>query len=154
MNRIQKPQNPSVLIAAPNASTEFGGEAILPVHYFRYLRARGIRACLVAHQRNRANLEEVLHQEADNIFYVADTAVHKLIWKTGSVFPAKIRDHLFGNLLNLVNEVYQARLIRRLVSLRDVTIIHQPTPVSPKAPSSVYGFGVPVVIGPDFWRAL
>ena len=133
---------------AQNASTRFGGEAILPVHYFRVLRARGCRARLIAHARNRADLEETFGPACDGIHYIEDTVWHRLVWQMGRPFPRRIAEGLSGTLLNAVNERCQARLIRRTVAAGEADIIHQPIPVSPRAPSSIHGFGVPVVIGP------
>jgi glycosyltransferase involved in cell wall biosynthesis len=39
-------------------------------------------------------------------------------------------------------------LVRQLVAEERIEVIHQPMPVSPREPSLLYGFGVPVVIGP------
>ena len=48
-----------ILIAAENASTRLGGEAILPYHYFRLLRARGHDVHLIVHARMRPELEQL-----------------------------------------------------------------------------------------------
>lgn len=137
-----------ILIVAQNASTVYGGEAVLPVHYFRGLRALGHSVNLIAHERNRADLEAHFGEGCDALHFIPDTRLHRLIWRLGVGFPAKIEEALFGNLMNLLNEVHQKRLIRELVAAGKVDIIHQPMPVSPKAPSSIHGFGVPVVVGP------
>lgn len=137
-----------ILIVAPNASTKFGGEAVLPVHYFRVLRARGYAVTLLAHARNRASLAEAFGPGCPDIEYIEDTIWHRVIWKVGRPFPAKIRHFAFGMFMNFINERYQAKRIRALVAEGRADLIHQPTPVSPKTPSSIYGFGVPVVIGP------
>jgi glycosyltransferase involved in cell wall biosynthesis len=39
-------------------------------------------------------------------------------------------------------------LIRVLVREHGINVVHQPIPVSPREPSLLFGFGVPVVIGP------
>jgi glycosyltransferase involved in cell wall biosynthesis len=136
------------LIVAQNASTRFGGEAIIPVHYFRVLRERGFRVGLLAHVRNREDMEEVFGPNCDGIYYIEDTIWHRVIWQIGRIFPRRISEGLFGTLLNVINEHYQRRSIRRLVAAARADIIHQPIPVSPIMPSSLHGFGVPVVIGP------
>lgn len=118
------------------------------MHYFRCLRARGCRVTLMAHARNRADLESMFGTDCAQITYIEDTIWHKLIWNAGRPFPYQIRQFVFGTLLGLVNERYQARAIRALLAKGAVDLIHQPTPVSPKTPSSVHGFGVPVIIGP------
>jgi glycosyltransferase involved in cell wall biosynthesis len=137
-----------ILIVANNASTVYGGEAVLPVHYFRGLRALGHSVNLIAHERNRADLEAHFGSGCEGLRFIPDTKWHRLIWRVGDRFPAKIEEALFGNLMSLLNEVYQKRMIRDLVSAGEVDLIHQPMPVSPKAPSSIHGFGVPVVVGP------
>ncbi len=42
-----------------------------------------------------------------------------------------------------------------LIREQGIRLVHQPTPVSPKAPSFLSGFGIPVVIGPmNWWDAI
>ena len=48
-----------VLIVAEHASLKFGGEAALPVHYYRILRRRQIPVWLVVHERTRSELESL-----------------------------------------------------------------------------------------------
>ena len=43
---IPDPSNLKVLIVAEHASAKWGGEAILPLHYFRHLRERGVEVLL------------------------------------------------------------------------------------------------------------
>lgn len=140
--------SPQILIVAQNASSHFGGEAFLPLKYFQILKTRGYPVSLIAHRRNQDNLEEMLSAFSADIHYVEDTIWHRMIWRIGRLFPKRLQDIVFGNLLNQVNEIYQARLIRKLQKAGKVDVIHQPIPVSPLAPSSIHGFGVPVIIGP------
>ncbi len=139
---------PKILIVAPNASSRFGGEAFLPLKYFQLLRQRGLPAKLIAHARNQADLDTMLAPFRGDILYVEDSFWHRRLSKAGAFLPQRVRHIIFGTLLNMVNERFQARIIRRLVAAGEVDVIHQPIPVSPLAPSSLYGFGVPVVIGP------
>ena len=103
---------------------------------------------LIAHARNRADLQTTLAPFLDDIAFVEDTPYHRAVWRLGHLAPTRLQEHLFGTLLNLISEIYQARIIRALVHEGRVDVIHQPIPVSPRAPSTLYGFGVPVVIGP------
>jgi glycosyltransferase involved in cell wall biosynthesis len=137
-----------VLIVAQNASSRLGGEAFLPLKYFQLLKQRGYPARLIAHSRNRVNLQETLAPYLADVHFIEDSVWHRGIVKAGRVFPRAVRMAVFGTLLNTVNEIYQVRLIRQLVTQGKVDIIHQPIPVSPKQPSGLHGFGVPVVIGP------
>lgn len=141
-------KNTKILIVAQNASTRFGGEAIIPVHYFRILLGRGYRVSLIAHARNRKDLEDIFGSDCNQIHYVEDTIWHRLIWKASRAFPKRLSDEIFGTVLNFVNELYQKRLIRGILNPGEAAVIHQPIPVSPNAPSSIHGLDAPVIIGP------
>ena len=62
---------PRVLIVADHASARFGGEAALPFHYFRVLRARGAPVWLISHARTRDELTELFGNDP-RIRYVED----------------------------------------------------------------------------------
>ena len=72
-----------VLIVADNASARFGGEAALPLHYYRELRARGSATWLLTHARTRRELAEAFPGDS-NIVYVEDSAWHRFLWRLGS----------------------------------------------------------------------
>ena len=136
-----------VLIAAEHASARFGGEAALPLHYFRVLRNRGIPVWLVTHARTRAELSALYPDDA-RIFYIDDSVFHRAMWRAGRLLPDAISYFTTGFLSRLSTQLSQRRLIHRLVQEQGITVVHQPMPVSPREPSMLYGFGVPVVIGP------
>ena len=140
--------DPRVLIVAEHASAKFGGEAALPLHYFRVLRKRNFPAWLVVHERTRAELESLFPSEKDRIHYVPDTVAHRLLWRLGKYLPAQLSSFSTEFLNRLLTQLYQRQVIRSLVRERDISVIHQPMPVSPKEPSMIYGLGVSVVIGP------
>ncbi|GAB4262362.1 MAG: hypothetical protein Kow0013_07880 [Pararhodobacter sp.] len=148
MTDTAPPAEPRVLIVAENASTLFGGEAILPLKYVTLLHARGVDVRLITHERNRRQLREALPDLQDRILYSPDTAAHRWLWRIGSRMPGAIRDHLFGNLMGLITGWQHRRLARGLVRAGLVDVIHQPIPVSPTAPSLLHGMGAPVIIGP------
>lgn len=50
--------------------------------------------------------------------------------------------------MRLMTQITQRRIIRQLIQAENITLIHQPIPVSPKEPSMIFGMGVPVIIGP------
>ena len=50
--------------------------------------------------------------------------------------------------MRFATQLAQRKSIHEVVRKHGITVIHQPMPVSPKEPSLVYGFGVPVVMGP------
>ena len=136
-----------VLIVAEHASAQFGGEAALPLHYFRVMRARGIPVWLLTHARTRNELA-TLYPGDDRIVYIEDTAWHRSMWKIGQRLPDRISYFTTGFLSRLSTQLAQRSVVRRLVREFGITVIHQPMPVSPREPSMLFGFGVPVAIGP------
>lgn len=139
---------PRVLIVAENTSALLGGEAILPLQYFRLFHARGWDMQLITHERNRETLAESFPELVARTRFSPDTWVHKWIWRVGRVFPGSLRDHLFGNLMGMVTGFQQRKMARELVAQGKIDLVHQPIPVSPTAPSLMHGFGVPVIVGP------
>ncbi|MCC6306668.1 MAG: glycosyltransferase family 4 protein [Rhodobacteraceae bacterium] len=137
-----------MLIVAPDASSRFGGEAFLPLRHFEGLRARGVPATLVVHARNRDDLATRLAAHAGAVVYLEDRRLHRALWRLGGALPASLRAALVTPALTLVTEIGLRRLVRGLVRAGRAEIIHQPIPVSPRAPSAIWGMGVPVVIGP------
>lgn len=133
---------------AENASAKFGGEAILPLHYFRLLRQRGVDAHLVVNVRTGGELEQLLPAERDRMHFVPDTRAHRWLNSLGQRLPGSVNYFSTGLLMRLISAWYARRIVRRLVAERGVQIVHQPTPVSPKEASLIYNVGAPVVIGP------
>ena len=142
------PQTLRVCIVAENASFRFGGEASLPLHYFSRLRARNIDVWLIVHGRTRPELESLFPNDQDRIQYIPDNWYHKLIWKISRYLPRRVAEATFGTLMVLINQFIQRGMVKRLVREYSINIVHQPIPVSPKAPSFISRLGVPVIIGP------
>lgn len=138
---------PRVIIVADSASARFGGEAILPLHYYRVLRRRGVPVWLVVHERTRAELTELFGAD-DHIHYVPDTRGHLLAWQIGQRLPARVSYLTTGTVLRLLTQRAQKKVLRQLVSQHGANLIHQPTPVSPKEPSLMRRLGTPVIFGP------
>jgi glycosyltransferase involved in cell wall biosynthesis len=137
-----------VLIVADNASNQFGGEAFLPFNYFRLLRARNVDARLVVHERNRPVLSAQFPHDLDRLHYVKDTQLHKIVFRLGSFLPRRVADVTTGLTIYLTTQIAQRRLARKLSKQYHFDVIHVPVPVSPKSPSLLYGFGLPVIFGP------
>jgi glycogen(starch) synthase len=138
---------PRVLIVSEHASARFGGEAALPLHYFRVLRRRGYSVWLITHARTREELSQTFPGE-QRIVYVEDTQLHILMWRVGQRLPGQIAYFTTGFVSRIAAQLEQRRLVRSLVAEHGIDVIHQPMPVSPREPSLMCGFGVPVVIGP------
>ena len=135
-----------VLIVAENASTRLGGEAILPYHYFRLLRERGVDAFLIVHDRCRQELEALFADDLGHIYFVSDQLLQKVFYRMGRVLPRRIDEATLGLANNMLTQMAQRRAIRSL--LREGTVIHQPIPVSPRFPSLLGGLSAPLVAGP------
>ncbi len=137
-----------VLIVAEHASARFGGEAALPLHYFRVMTRRGIDVRLITHARVRDELTQTFPDDLQRIFYIEDTATHRTMWRLGRFLPARIAYITTGFVSRLTTQFSQRRLARRLIREHGIDIVHQPMPVSPREPSLLHTLGAPVVIGP------
>ncbi|HVS78553.1 MAG TPA: hypothetical protein VHE11_16550, partial [Steroidobacteraceae bacterium] len=131
---------PRVLIACEHASARFGGEAALPLHYFRVLRDRGYDVWLITHARTRDELTGLFPGES-RIHFIEDTRLHRLMWHASRFLPAKIAYFSVGFVQRFACQLEQRRLARRLVAQHRIDLVHQPMPVSPREPSMMYGLG-------------
>ena len=147
MSEPPSPDSLRVLIVCEHASARFGGEAALPLHYFRILRRRGYPVWLITHARTRDELA-LLFPGEDRILYIEDTALHKLMWRAARLMPARLANFSVGYVSRLTCQLAERRLARRLIAEKNIDVVHQPMPVSPREPSVMYGVGAPVVIGP------
>ena len=137
-----------VLIVAEHASAQFGGEALLPVQYFRQLRARNMEAWLVVHARTRSELETLFPEDGDRLHFIPDTWLHKLLDRCRRLLPRRVGEVTVGLINHLYTQMIQRRLVCGLVQEHQIDIVHEPIPVSPKYPSLMFDVGAPVVIGP------
>ena len=144
--RVQAPIR--VCIVAENASFQFGGEASLPLHYFSRLRARGVEAWLIVHGRTREELEALFPESAGRIRFIPDRWFHKLLWRISTYLPRRVSQATLGIVMVLVNQWMQRQIVREIIASDHVNVVHQPIPVSPRAPSLICKLGVPVVMGP------
>ena len=137
-----------IIIVADNASSRFGGEAFIPLNYFRLLRGRNADVRLVVHARNRSELIERFPDDKDRLYFVEDTSLHKALFRFGQFLPRRLADATTGLVIHLTTQSSQRRIVRHLVKRYGIDVVHQPIPVSPKTPSRIWGVGAPVVIGP------
>jgi glycosyltransferase involved in cell wall biosynthesis len=137
-----------ICIVADNASARFGGEAVLPFHYFRQLRQRGVEAWLVVHDRCRTELESSLPEERARMRFVPDTAFHRALFRLSGLLPRRIAESTVGLLMLMYTQWSQRRVVRQLVREHRIDVLHQPAPVAPSYPSMFFGLGPPLIIGP------
>lgn len=134
----------NILIVCEHASDHFGGEAVLPLNYFKLLSKTHHAVYLLTHARTKQNLDSILELNHQNIYYIKDTALHQLFSRMSrSVFSpfAGIFAHLWTQFL-------QYQLVRKIVKEHQIDVVHEVAPVSPRQPSMMFGLGAPVVIGP------
>jgi glycosyltransferase involved in cell wall biosynthesis len=136
-----------IVIVSEHASARFGGEAALPLHYFRVLRRLGYEVWLVTHARTRDELR-ALYPDETRICYIEDTTFHRFMWAISRRLPPRIAYFSTSFVSRLSVQRAQRRIVRRLIAEEGVEVVHQAMPVSPREPSALFGLGVPVVIGP------
>jgi glycosyltransferase involved in cell wall biosynthesis len=139
----------SVLIFADNMSLTMSGETAIPYYYFTELMGRSVDARVICHARCRAELRTLLTPEHfARVTFIEDGWVQRLLDRIGRKLPYRLGDLVVGQLVQFGTQVRAQRRIRDLVKREGVQVILQPTPIAPTALSLIYGFGVPVVIGP------
>lgn len=138
----------ALLIFAQDATLSDGGEAARPLHYFRALRERGVDAHLLVHERNREHLEEICREERSRLHFVPETWLDCLCAWVGDRLPERIYTVTLAQLSWLNTQGRARRMLKRLIPELGIGVLHQPTPISPRSPSRMYGLNVPVVIGP------
>lgn len=137
-----------ILITAEHTSARFGGEAALPLHYFRVLINRGAEVWLVTHSRVRSELQALYPSAEERVHYIEDDAFHQWMWRLGQKLPARLAYFTTGLLSRSYTQIKARRVIRVLVAKHGINLVHQPIPVSPKEPSWMFGLGAPLVVGP------
>ena len=126
---------PPVILIAPNASEQFGGESIKALHIALELRKRGIRVRQITHERVKAELT-AKHPDLD-VTYVPETRLQAMLWKSVVGRPA----------LKLMFQYNAAAEAERMLAADPSAVVHYTSPVSPVLPN----FRIPdaaVVIGP------
>lgn len=141
--------SPKVLIVAENASASAGGEAFIPLQYFKFFREVGVDVHLLVHERWQKELQNLLPMQNERLHFVRDSLIN--IWCHNIARMMKNRRLAFFTvraISHLNTQIRQRRLIPSLVKMHHFDIIHEPIPVSPRLPSIMFGMPVPVVIGP------
>src|SRR6266702_9008844 len=135
-----------IVIIADNASSNFGGEAFIPLKYFQLLRSRKMDVQLLVHARNRDELTRLFKSDLDRIFFVEDTLLHKMLFKLGRFFPRRLAESTTGLLIHLTTQLSQRRILRQITKSNAIDVVHVPIPVSPKIPSLPWKANAAIVI--------
>ncbi|MFT5423551.1 MAG: glycosyltransferase involved in cell wall biosynthesis [Phycisphaerales bacterium] len=136
-----------IALIAMNASLRKGGESARPIHYARGLLALGHDVSLYTHARCRDEIQTDHPDLADRTRFVDDTLIQSGAWRLGHRLPERAREFTAGQIVSLCTQRSIMKAIRALPESEQPEVIHQVTPISPKAPSCVRHTG-PVVIGP------
>jgi glycosyltransferase involved in cell wall biosynthesis len=136
------------LIVAEHASAKFGGEALIPFQYFKYLRQLDIDVHLLVHDRTRGELCESFPNDIERLHFVSDSRINVLCARLGRSMPDRLRSFTLGAASHFDTQFRQRRMAKSLIKRHRFDLVHEPIPVSPKLPSMMFGLGVPVVIGP------
>jgi glycosyltransferase involved in cell wall biosynthesis len=137
-----------ILIVCEHASNAFGGEAILPLNYFRYLSKTEHEVYLVTHARVVASMSQLADVHPTHVFYVPDTWLHKQLNKLSRKLPERLSAATLGFIIHLMTQLQQWKLVRKIIKDKHIDLVHEPAPVSALQPSMMFGLGVPVLIGP------
>jgi glycosyltransferase involved in cell wall biosynthesis len=137
-----------ILIVCEHASDTYGGEAILPLNYFRCLAKTEHQVYLITHARVAASLSQCGDIQQDHVFYVPDTMAHKFLNKLSKKLPQRLSVISVGFLIHLLTQFYQWKLVRKIIKEKQIDIVHEPAPVSATLPSAMFALGLPVIIGP------
>ena len=137
-----------ILIVCEHASNAYGGEAILPLNYFSYLTKSQHDVYLITHDRVKASMLKMLEIKQNHVFYVPDTWAHQFLNKLARKLPARFGAVTIGFITHLLTQLYQWKQVKKIVKDKQIDLIHEPAPVSAVHPSAMFGFGVPVLIGP------
>jgi glycosyltransferase involved in cell wall biosynthesis len=137
-----------ICIVAEHASYRFGGEAILPIHYFARLRARGEEVWLVVHARTRDELEAAFPSDRNRLRFIEDAWFHRLLFRISAALPRRISESTVSLLSILITQFLARRIVLALRDSEGLDVVHQPIPVSPRFPSLMFGLKLPVIIGP------
>ncbi len=139
---------PRVLIVADHASASFGGEAILPLHYFRVLLSRDAPVWMIVHERSKPELERLPREAKRRIRFVPDTLVHRGLWHAGRRLPRRLDVATLNYASHVLTQCIAREYAAEMVQSEKIDVVHQPIPVSPKEPSVLFDLGAPLVIGP------
>jgi glycosyltransferase involved in cell wall biosynthesis len=136
------------LIIAEHASAQFGGEALIPFQYFKYLRRLNIDVHLLVHERTGEELREAFPNDVDRLHFVSDSLINIWCFKLGKVLPERLANFTLGAMSHFDTQIRQRRIARTLIRENHFNLVHEPIPVSPKQPSIMFGLGAPVIVGP------
>lgn len=138
-----------VLMVAENISLRQSGETSVPFYYLEHFVRRGLEVQAICHARVREQLKEDMAPELfQRVHFIEDGWLQKLIFAAGKYVPYRIEDLVFNQAIHVLTQMRLRKVARRVIDEHESDVVFEPVPISPKALSFMYGFPVPVVIGP------
>jgi glycosyltransferase involved in cell wall biosynthesis len=138
-----------VLLVAENISLRQSGETCVPYYYLTRFLARGMDTHAVCHARVREHLESDLPLDVlARVHFIADSWFQKCLWAIAGHVHYRIADLIFNQLIHVLTQFRMRGVVRELLERHKFDVVYQPVPLSPKTLSYMFGFKVPVVIGP------
>jgi glycosyltransferase involved in cell wall biosynthesis len=148
MSKVHRNGLPKILLVAEHASAIFGGEALIPFQYFKYLREMDLDVHLLVHERTQRELRNAFPHDNERLHFVSDSLVNIWCCKIARLMPDRLAVFTVGAMSHLDTQIRQRSVVRSLLRKYRFDIIHEPIPVSPKLPSMLFGLSAPVIIGP------
>ena len=148
MPQISPNKLPKLLLVAEHASAVFGGEALIPFQYFKHFRDLNVDVHLLVHERTRNELQTAFPRDLDRLHFVRDSRLNIWCDKIRQRMRSRLLGFVLGAISHVDTQIRQFFSARTLVRKHQFDLIHEPIPVSPKLPSMLFGFSVPVIVGP------
>ena len=104
-----------IVIVCEHASARFGGESIIPIHWFRSLKAAGEDVWLISHERTRNELTDMFPDCGDRFLFVRDTVTQKLLHLVMSRSKSRLLRILLHQWMHLSTQIRQRPIVRELV---------------------------------------
>lgn len=138
-----------IAIVGDNASLKMGGEAQKPYRFFTGFSMLGHSCRLVVHARCRHELRTLLAPERfAEVAFVEDSRFDRVLHGLSRLLPQRLAEISTMRLIGLSFQIRARRILSTLHRELRFDVVHQPTPISPSAPSLIYNIGCPVVCGP------
>ncbi len=137
-----------VLIVSENISMKMGGESSLPFYYAKLFSERGAEVWLACHERVEKEVRAAFPELEPRIQIVRDTQAQKFAFRNSAFLSYRVRDIFVGQAVHISTEIRLRKVAIALARANKIDIVFEPSPISPKSLSFMFGVGVPVVIGP------
>lgn len=146
---VDRPKPLRVLLVAENISLRQSGETSVPFYYLEHFVRLGLDVQAICHARVREQLKEDMAPDLfRRVHFIEDGWLQRLVFALGKYVPYRIEDLVFNQAIHVLTQIRLRKVAQRLIAEHRSDVVFEPVPISPKALSFMYGFPIPVVIGP------